>query len=94
MAKKQSVLKQIEDFARLQFTREEVATMVGVTVFSPAHATAYMRGRLLAEAEVRKSILYHAKAGSTPAQKSYIDLVTKREKLEQRGKKTIGGLPI
>jgi len=48
-----------------------------------------MRGQLLAEAEVRKSILHHAKAGSTPAQKAFLELVEKRERLKR--KETVRG---
>lgn len=75
-------LEQIEAFAQFQFTQKEVAVLMGRSELNGTHATAYLRGRLKAEAEVRKSILHHAKAGSSPAQKSYLDLIAKREKAE------------
>jgi hypothetical protein len=77
-------LKEIEEFAELQFTPDEVAVIVGIDAGEfmaemmderGEIAVAYNRGRLRAEAEVRQSILRLAKQGSTPAQKQILDII-------------------
>jgi hypothetical protein len=83
--KPKPVTAQIEELASFQFTEAEVATMLGLEHLKEGpHLTAYKKGQLLAEAEVRKSILHHAKAGSAPAQKAFLDLVEKRERLKRK----------
>jgi hypothetical protein len=67
---------QIEELAELQFTDSEIAVIMEIDVeelidrFGPS----VDRGRLKAEAEVRRSILKLAKQGSTPAQKQFMIL--------------------
>lgn len=72
-----SIDKQIEEFSSLQFTIEEIAIIVGLP--EQQIINNYMenvdRGRLLAEAEVRRSMLQLAKVGSTPAQKEFAALL-------------------
>ena len=62
--------KEQEELAALQFSAEEIQTITGL----PTDEMAYKRGRLLAQAEVRKSILQLAKQGSTPAQKQFLEM--------------------
>lgn len=75
----------IEELAQLQFTDYEIATILRCPVeeLRDRWAVAVDRGRLLAEAEVRKSILTMAKQGSSPAQKQILEL-NKRAKLSAR----------
>ncbi len=72
----QTVEEQIEEIAALQFSEEEIAVIVGLALdeIIEKYPTEVMRGRLLAEAEVRRSIAQLAKQGSTPAQKQFIEL--------------------
>lgn len=83
--------EQVEDLAALQFLVVEVQTITGITWHPKAKAgkdhlleLAFRRGRLKAEAEVRQSILTMARQGSTPAQKTFTELVNKRERQERR----------
>jgi len=79
-------LNQVEEAAALQFLPEQIAIIVGIdsdelvaeisAKTGPLYL-AYERGHLMAEAEVRKSILQMAKQGSTPAQKQMLDLIEK-----------------
>lgn len=75
----------IEELAQLQFTDYEIATILQCSVeqLRDRWAVAVDRGRLLAEAEVRKSILTMAKQGSSPAQKQILEL-NKRAKASAR----------
>jgi len=61
-----------EELATLQFTRDEIELITG----AKADETAFNRGRLKAQAEVRKAILQMAKQGSSPAQKQFLALVS------------------
>ncbi len=70
-------LAQIEDLATLQFSIEEVAVIVDATAAELAEGEpmrAYLRGRLKAQAEVRRSIVSMAKQGSAPAHKQFLEL--------------------
>ena len=67
---------EVEELASLQFTEEEIKTVVGED--KKIDPIWIKRGRLKAEAEVRKSILSQAKQGSSPAQKAYMELVSNR----------------
>lgn len=62
-----------EELATLQFSREDILTITGAQEIDEL---SYRRGQLLAQAEVRKSILSMAKQGSSPAQRQFLDLVT------------------
>lgn len=68
--------KAIEDFASLQFTDNEIALIMNMDIddLIDKFRSDIDRGRLLAEAEVRRAILTMAKQGSTPAQKQFMDL--------------------
>jgi len=86
-------LKQIEELAELQFQTEQIALIVGIDQSKIdkegcENHRAFMRGRLKAEAEVRKSIFLMAKQGSTPAQKQMLDIIEKN-----RVRKTSTKLP-
>jgi hypothetical protein len=70
------ILEQITEYGRLLFSVEEVALIVGIDpqkakeyTYNKKHAftTAYLKGRLMTEAEVRKTTITLAKQGSTPA---------------------------
>ena len=68
------ILETVESMAELQFTPEEIAIIIdkNVDVFEKEEfEKAYFRGRLKAQADVRKSILQMAKQGSSPAQKEF-----------------------
>lgn len=71
------ITEQIEELAQLQFSNEEISTIMKIDIddMNEKYADNVSRGRLMAEAEVRKSILQLAKQGSTPAQKQYLDLI-------------------
>lgn len=64
---------EVELMAGLFFTRPEVMIITGIPEESSAvemaeFDLAFEKGRLMAEAEIRKSIFEHAKNGSSPAQ--------------------------
>ncbi len=65
----------IEEFASLQFSDSEIAAIVQVNLEELiAHKTDIARGRLRAEAEVRKALLQAAKDGDSHAQKIFLTL--------------------
>jgi len=72
----QTLEEQIEETAALQFSEEEIAVIVGITLddLVNKYGMEVRRGRLRAEAEVRRSIAQLAKQGSTPAQKQFMAL--------------------
>lgn len=66
-------LLQVEEFASLFFTPEEIKIIMGmaidvVTIKGSEFDNAYRKGKLMNEASVRRSILDLAKKGSAPAQ--------------------------
>lgn len=71
-----SINDQIAHFAMLQFTDNEIAKIMQMSPENMAeqYRDDIDRGRLLAEAEVRKSIMQMAKQGSTPAQKQFMEM--------------------
>lgn len=71
----------IEFFARLLFTREEILLILGESAekMHPDEQS-FQKGKLLAEAEVRLSLLKSATTGSAPAQKQWLDLAKTRQK--------------
>lgn len=71
---------QIRELGRLLFTQEEVGIILGDSTAYDPDDLAYHQGRLMAEADVRKSILKSASTGSAPAQKQYMDLVDKAKR--------------
>lgn len=60
--------KEIEELAGYFFTEDEVSEISGVEKSERGFKKAFRKGNLLAEAELRKSIMELAKAGSSPAQ--------------------------
>lgn len=73
-------IAQIEDLATLQFSVDEVAVIMDMKAAQLSDGDgfrAYMRGRLKAQAEVRRSIVSMAKQGSSPAHKQFLELATK-----------------
>jgi hypothetical protein len=77
---------QVEEFGALQFTDNEIATIMQMSMadLRKDYRPNVDRGRLLAEAEVRKSLLDLAKHGSTPAQKEFMKLNAKAKRSAQR----------
>lgn len=79
-------LRLIEELASYFFTPREIGVMVEIDpddAISQVLAegndfyTAYQKGRLQSEMELRKSIIKLAKAGSSPAQTMSLDLLNK-----------------
>ena len=73
---KRDIGEEIAGFAKLQFTDDEISTITGIdkSELIQSYSGYIDRGRLLAEAEVRQSILKMAVQGSTPAQKQLMEL--------------------
>jgi hypothetical protein len=69
------MLKEIEDLGALFFTEEEVMEITELQELTPAGKKAHRTGALRAEAELRKSVMDLAKAGSSPAQAIAIRLM-------------------
>lgn len=70
------ILEQVTEYGRLLFSVDDVAVIIGIDkqkarhwAKSPNHVfmQAYLKGRLMTEAEVRKTTITLAKQGSTPA---------------------------
>ncbi len=75
-------LAEIEDLATLQFSVQEVEIIIDAAPGALADGDglrAYMRGRLRAQAEVRRSIVSMAKQGSSPAHKQFLALAEQSE---------------
>ena len=80
----ESFLAEVESYAALMFTREEIAVILEVDTSelvallqdqqTPA-SKAFQRGRLKREAEVRKGIFDLAQNGSSPAQTFAMKLI-------------------
>lgn len=74
--------EQVREFATLQFTDAELSIIMDMTL--PALLSKYTKdidaGRLLAEAEVRRSLLQMAKQGSSPAQNKFMELNAKAKR--------------
>lgn len=64
--------KEQEDLAALQFSVDEIQKITGNKI----DIDSFDRGRLKAQAEVRKSIFKLATQGSSPAQKQFLDLIS------------------
>jgi len=85
-------LANLEELGKLQFDAPEAAVVLGLDAAdllarlrlpqSPA-SLRWLRGQMLAEAEIRKSIFTLARQGSTPAQKQFLELVEDRRKREK-----------
>lgn len=78
-----TMAEQIETYAGLFFSREEIAIIMELGekeiaalafVGSPEYK-AFHKGRLVAESEIRNSILEMAKKGSSPAQALAMDIL-------------------
>jgi hypothetical protein len=70
----------VEHLARLQFTRAEIATVIGKKQIKGELLDAYKRGLMLEEAKVREAVSREAIKGNTAAQKQYADMVAKTKK--------------
>ncbi|MCP5136574.1 MAG: hypothetical protein H6981_07230 [Gammaproteobacteria bacterium] len=84
-----TLASQVEDYARLQFAREEIALILDLdpdqteALVTGADADldrAFRRGLLIANAEVRKAIYTQATNGSSPAQKQMMDLFERADR--------------
>jgi hypothetical protein len=65
----EEIAQETERLGGLMFSREEV------NVILHGEDDSYLRGRLMAEAEIRQSIMDLAKAGSSPAQALAMKLI-------------------
>lgn len=81
-------LQQVEEFAGLCFSPEQIAIILErdednfLEEFKKKKSDlrkAYNKGSLMHEAQVRKSIFELAKSGSSSAQQDYIKLLNKRD---------------
>jgi hypothetical protein len=63
-----SPIQEIEEMGGYFFSIEEVGIITGADMSAAENLTAYRRGSLKAEAEIRKVIIQQAKDGSGPAQ--------------------------
>ena len=79
--------EEIQEMARLQFTREEVAIIVGrpLDKWKGPERLAYQRGQLKAEAEIRQAMLKLATQGSSSAQKDFLTLIDRRRIRDEQG---------
>ncbi len=81
--KNDSLYTEIESLAELQFTTKEISIITeqpeSVFQSDTKAVQAFLKGRLKAQAEVRRSILNMARQGSTPAQKEFQQLVEMSE---------------
>jgi hypothetical protein len=81
--------RQIEELAELQFTDQEIAVIMEMDAeeLIDLYGPAVDRGRLRAEAEVRRAIYQLAAKGSTQAQKQFIALneAAKKKALPRTG---------
>ena len=68
--------KEAEEYGMLQFSDSEISIIMQINIdeLRRDYADDINRGRLKAEAEVRKSILDAAKTGNTSAQKQFMIL--------------------
>jgi len=82
-------LAQIEELATLQFSMEEVSIIVDVPAADLAEGKAmraYLRGRLQAQADVRRSIVSMARQGSAQAHKQFLELADEsRPEIDHEG---------
>jgi len=91
---------QLEELGETQFSIDDCAIILDVDKNKLADEVSagskigrqYEKGRLMAEGEVRKSILKQAKQGSTPAQKQMLEII-KANKAAARKNKTFD-LPL
>jgi hypothetical protein len=77
-------LSQVQEYAMYLFSEDQIALILEIDLAEmqqPAAIRAMNRGRLIAEAAVRKSILQMAQAGSSPAQKQFIELAARAQTL-------------
>lgn len=79
-------LKLLEELASYFFTPREILDMLEMSDTSVEFAmeneifyTAFQKGRLQSEMELRKSIIKLAKSGSSPAQTMSLDLLKKSQ---------------
>jgi hypothetical protein len=81
-----TINEEVADLAMLQFTDKEIATIMQMSpdVVVNQYGADIDRGRLLAEAEVRKAVLQLAKQGSTPAQKQFMEMNARAKKANLR----------
>lgn len=78
------LIKQIEELSELQFTVEEIETIIEKKILGVSKLEkAYMKGRLKAQAIVRRQILTMAHNGSTAAAKQFMELVDQSDIIEE-----------
>jgi len=81
MVANDSTEKMVEEMAELQFTDAEIAKIVGFALSDiPKWRECIDRGRLRAEAEVRRAAFQLAKQGSTPAIKQFVEMNARAKK--------------
>jgi len=69
-------LKEVEELGGLFFSEDEIRLIVGESQENNFH-TALQRGRLKAEAKIRKSVIQLAQSGSGPAQTEALKMIEK-----------------
>jgi hypothetical protein len=77
------VLGRITQLSGLQFTRDELLTMLSIEEFSEEQHRAYERGRLLAEEGIRQSLLGQAQAGDMKAVSAMQEMVDRRKEWDE-----------
>jgi hypothetical protein len=86
---KPEILAAIEELGQLQFSTSEVAIIIeqDEKIFEekPEAFRAYMKGRLIAQRDVRRALLELARQGSTPAQKEFMKLAAESEPEYEQG---------
>lgn len=87
------VAELVQQYAQLQFSPEEIATLVEIDLDELRAAIqqeghpwfrAYRRGQLLGEAAVRAQMFTDATKGKLEAQRAFGGLVTERKRKERR----------
>lgn len=93
MAKEETQAAQVEEMAEFQFSPEEIEIITqlpeGSIATDKKYKLAFRRGRLRAQAEVRKSIVEMAKRGSSPAQKQFLQLVDESQNAMKQTEDTV-----
>ena len=76
-------LEKVEELAKLFFTEEQIELILKSDSEIEDFDTAFKKGRLLSEYEVRKTIFKMATQGSSPAQKEWLQIM-REVKIEEK----------
>lgn len=72
-------LKEIENFAKVRIPKNEIAIILNFEKWDNNKNKAFQKGRLIGNAEIRKSIFEMARNGSSPAQKQFLELISQED---------------